>query len=629
MTGKATSVASVLCVCRLISPCNAVTVRMVFTVSNPEHRQNQRCVSTYSEEILLFFSYFYDIPISLPPQTKLNRRSTAKQYRNHLNPNLCMDLKHGKAQNKNPVWLYPCHGGQTQSWILDSYGRLRSQVDENYCVEGGQSVQEYDPLFVWKCHDDEHQRWTVEDDGRIKNKGHGFYIGVSDGCKGVASGKALQLHTNMSTNDRSNCRDQQRWKTNIVSKIPGCSGTPSRGVNYCAAGEKDYPKGSVSQMSGERFIVMAATANGLAISIENGYPMCENFRKIVLANRVENDRQKWFFRDDGRIESALCGGYFLTAGGCVHDSDAKENEIILRQQVGDNNKARPQRWKYEPIDLQTGEGGRLKSLVCPPRDGSDVVIGTQGGDGTDGSLDDGAHIEVFWDKNAHWQTFTFRNGEPLQVGAQVQILVRLVIHAMLIKRPTLFIRGVRDTAKKTSETVLGSSSSINVLAVSHPFCCRDCASNQCKKGTTSGLHGCSGAVTTAINRCIDSNYTLWMENQSPSKEHKRSVRYKCSEKRYNIGITDKVDDGCSEDEDDSTFRVQAHDGEISPALIPGDWTDGHRELGTLLETAKPFIFPHFFFCSNYSSDYSSDSPEGSFAYLHRRGLGSDAQLFEH
>ena len=67
----------------------------------------------------------------------------AKQYRNYLSPNLCMDLKQAIAENGNPVWLYTCNGSDSQNWILDSYGRLRSQVDENYCIEGGRDRNLY------------------------------------------------------------------------------------------------------------------------------------------------------------------------------------------------------------------------------------------------------------------------------------------------------------------------------------------------------------------------------------------------------------------------------------------------------------------------------------------------------
>ena len=128
-----------------------------------------------------------------------------------------MDLKQAIAENGNPVWLYTCNCSDSKNWILDSYGRLRSQVDENYCIEGGRDGNLYQKLFVYKCNDALHQRWTVTDDGRIKKQGHGKYIGAGSGCGGVASERVLELHSDMSGNDRQNCRDQQRWQTSIDS----------------------------------------------------------------------------------------------------------------------------------------------------------------------------------------------------------------------------------------------------------------------------------------------------------------------------------------------------------------------------------------------------------------------------
>lgn len=52
---------------------------------------------------------------------------------------MCLALAHGSLVSSTLVWLEPCTGSVTQSWVLGANGALRSAADPSLCIDSGSS----------------------------------------------------------------------------------------------------------------------------------------------------------------------------------------------------------------------------------------------------------------------------------------------------------------------------------------------------------------------------------------------------------------------------------------------------------------------------------------------------------
>lgn len=81
-------------------------------------------------------------------------------------PNLCLDVKGGVDQpNGTQLIVYPCHGGDNQSFAFAPDGTIRAG---GRCVDiAGGAARPGDRVIVWQCHGHANQRWQLAPGGRI------------------------------------------------------------------------------------------------------------------------------------------------------------------------------------------------------------------------------------------------------------------------------------------------------------------------------------------------------------------------------------------------------------------------------------------------------------------------------
>ncbi|MGA0857564.1 MAG: ricin-type beta-trefoil lectin domain protein, partial [Candidatus Nanopelagicales bacterium] len=132
-----------------------------------------------------------------------------KSLVNHLANDLCIELKNSDTANGNAVVVSTCNGNPNQKWYIDLFGRIRSKINMNKCIDAGNSNQLYVKLFISTCNDQAGQKWVVESNGRIRSEPYNKYIGVSGGCGGVSAGSRLELHARFEGNP--NCASQHTW----------------------------------------------------------------------------------------------------------------------------------------------------------------------------------------------------------------------------------------------------------------------------------------------------------------------------------------------------------------------------------------------------------------------------------
>ena len=133
----------------------------------------------------------------------------AIQLQNRRNGKVA-DLHERRAWNRQPVnfrtkrsWYEPA-----QMWKIDSLGRIRSIINNDYCLEAGTRGALYAKAYVYRCHSGRWQQWEFRSDGRIKNKGNGWYLGVAYcGTKSDPNKQQLELRHY----EDGSCGTAQKW----------------------------------------------------------------------------------------------------------------------------------------------------------------------------------------------------------------------------------------------------------------------------------------------------------------------------------------------------------------------------------------------------------------------------------
>src|SRR5579883_128568 len=73
---------------------------------------------------------------------------------------LCLDVKGGVLRNGNPVIVWPCHGGENQTWFMHSDGII--EMSNNKCLDLRSENESNRPgvkAIIWTCHGRHNQRW--------------------------------------------------------------------------------------------------------------------------------------------------------------------------------------------------------------------------------------------------------------------------------------------------------------------------------------------------------------------------------------------------------------------------------------------------------------------------------------
>lgn len=76
--------------------------------------------------------------------------------------NLCLDVPGGDASNGMQLWLWECHGGESQRWRFDNW-QIRYAPDESQCIDAG-DMSEGAQMYLWECNGQPQQTWGYNSD---------------------------------------------------------------------------------------------------------------------------------------------------------------------------------------------------------------------------------------------------------------------------------------------------------------------------------------------------------------------------------------------------------------------------------------------------------------------------------
>ena len=201
----------------------------------------------------------------------------------------CMDLPNSNLTPSRDIMLFKCDQVQSQKWVIDPMGFIRSAVDQTKCI----GIEDNDPssgayIEIQNCAKKNTQRWSILPNGEIQS--HGTIVRRC--MDGNSKTKTIILWSCDETPD-------QYWS--IIKSFIRPSAFPSTTIKPSPM-PSIYPSSSPS--SNFVAVMIRANFNQHCLALPNSNANA-NGVGIILLPCTGNNNQKWIIDGAGYIHSSI------------------------------------------------------------------------------------------------------------------------------------------------------------------------------------------------------------------------------------------------------------------------------------------------------------------------------------